>query len=130
MSTRRDDWVEDDIVMEDGESKSLRPYLVTGGRTRTEVDGLAFETLVEKPNGGLATDLRFESAKVIDLCDAPISVAEISAHLSIPLGSAMVLIGDLIGAGHLKSHKTFNAKAAPDSGVSLIKRIIAGVKQL
>lgn len=128
--SRRDDWVEDDVVFVDEEAKPLRPYLLTGGRTRTSVDGLAFETLVEQKNTSEAdkNELRFENVQVLDMCDSPISVAEISAHLSIPLGSTMVLIGDLIASGHLLSHRTINA--ASDVGVSLVNRIIAGVKQL
>ena len=127
--SRRDEWVEDDIVFEDEGSQTLRPYLLTGGRTRSAVDGLAFETLVEKGSESAQGDqLRFENAKLLDLCDAPISVAELSAHLSIPLGSTMVMIGDLVASGHLLSHRTINA--ASDAGVSLVTRIIAGVKQL
>lgn len=125
---RRDDWVEDDIVFEDEESQTLRPFLLTGGRTHANVDGIAFETLVEKTSNVDKSPLRFESAKVIAMCDEPISVAEISAHLSIPLGTAMVLIGDLVADGNLIAHRTINA--ATDAGVSLVTRIIAGVKQL
>lgn len=125
---RRDDWDEDDIVFEDGETRALRPYLLTGGRTRTNVDGLKFETLVEQTEQVDTSRLRFESAKLIDMCRKPISVAELSAHLSIPLGSTMVMIGDLIASGHLLSHRTINA--ASDAGVSLVTRIIAGVKKL
>jgi len=127
--SRRDDWVEDDIVFEDDESRSPRPYLLTGGRTHADVDGLVFETLVERVEVSAGKrGLRFEPAKVVDMCDDPISVAEISAHMSIPLGATMVLIGDLIASGHLISHRTINA--ASDAGVSLVTRIIAGVKQL
>jgi len=126
--SRRDEWVEDDIVFEDDESRALRPYLLTGGRTHAEVEGLAFETLVEQTGIGSTGRLRFESARVVEMSNAPISVAEISAHMSIPLGSTMVLIGDLIASGHLLAHRTINA--ASDAGVSLVTRIIAGVKQL
>lgn len=125
---RRDEWVEDDIVFEDEGAAALRPYLLTGGRTHTDVGDLKFETLVEKTDSVDRNNLRFESAKVIEMCDSPISVAEISAHMSIPLGSTMVLIGDMIAGGHLVSHRTYNA--ASDAGVSLVTRIIAGVKQL
>lgn len=125
---RRDDWVEDDIVFEDDASRTLRPYLLTGGRTHADIDDIAFETLVEKAGSVDKRRLRFESAQVIAMCDEPISVAEISAHLSIPLGTAMVLIGDLIADGNLIAHRTINA--ASDAGVSLVTRIIAGVKQL
>jgi len=127
--SRRDDWVEDDIVFEDDESQALRPYLLTGGRTHSEVKhGLVFETLVERVAGTDTSKLRFESAKAYSMCDSLISVAEISAHMSIPLGTTMVLISDLIDSGHLVSHRTINA--ASDAGVSLVTRIIAGVKQL
>ena len=125
---RRDDWVEDDVVFEEEGSRTLRPYLLTGGRTHGDVDGLVFETLVQTTDTTDKAGLRFESAKVIDMCDAPISVAEISAHMSIPLGTTMVLISDLIADGQLRSHRTINA--ASDAGVSLVTRIIAGVKQL
>ena len=127
--SRRDDWIEDDVVFEDDNSRAVRPYLLTGGRTHADVEGLVFETLVERVDGKVDKQgLRFESAKVVDMCDAPISVAEISAHMSIPLGATMVLIADLIASGYLISHKTINA--ASDAGVSLVTRIIAGVKQL
>lgn len=125
----RDDWDEDDIVFEDEEAAPLRPYLVTAGRTRTNVDGLAFETLVERTDS-VPEGLRFESAKLLELNTATsrLSVAELSAHLSIPLGTTMVLVGDLIADGHLRAHRTINAESLKD--VSLVTRIIAGVKQL
>ena len=126
--SRRDDWVEEDIVFEDAESTALRPFLLTGGRTRAAVSGLQFETLVEPSTTNSVDDLRFEAAEVMRLCDHAISVAEISAHLSIPLQSTMVLIGDLISSGHLRAHQTVDV--ASESGVSLVERLIAGVKQL
>ena len=125
---RRDDWDDDDIVIENEESRTLRPFMLTGGRTQVTVDGLEFETLVERTDHGDPSELRFESAQVIGLCADPLSVAEISAHLSIPIGSTMVLVSDLIASGHLLSHRIYNADSDP--GVSLITRIIAGVKQL
>lgn len=125
---RRDEWVADDIVFEDDASTTLRPYLLTGGRTQTSVDGVEFETLVERVADTDLTGLRFESAKVLQLCTTSLSVAEISAHMSIPLGSTIVLVGDLIASGHLLSHRTHNAEL--DSSAGLLARIIAGVKQL
>ncbi|MEM7096517.1 MAG: DUF742 domain-containing protein [Actinomycetota bacterium] len=124
---RRDDWIAEDIVFEDDRSRALRPFLVTGGRTTTDTD-LEYETLVEATGAAVREPLRFESAQVVARCTEPLSVAEISAHLSIPLGSALVLVGDLVEAGHLLSHHTHNAES--DAGFSLVTRIIAGVKQL
>lgn len=123
----RDDWDDDDIVFEDEVAAPLRPYLVTSGRTRATVEGLAFETLVERV-GEPDPAVRFESADILARSEQPISVAELSAHLSIPLGTAMVLVGDLVADGRLRAHRTINAGATAD--VSLVTRIIAGVKQL
>lgn len=125
---RRDEWIDDDVVLEGEAAPAVRPFLLTGGRTQTTVAGLEYETLVERIDGTDVSRLRFESAQVVDLCDAPLSVAEVSAHLSIPLGTAMVLVGDLVADGHLEAHHTYNAET--DAGVGLLTRIIAGVKQL
>lgn len=124
---RRDEWIDEDVVFEDDPARALRPFLMTGGRTRVSVDDLEFETLVER-TGDAPSALRFESARIVEMCTSALSVAEVSAHLSIPLGSAMVIVGDLIADGHLLAHRTYNAES--DSGISLVTRIIAGVKQL
>ena len=56
-----------------------------------------FETLVQStPRGrSVHTTLAPEWAAIVDLCQSPISVAEISAHLHIHLGVARVLVGDM-----------------------------------
>ena len=44
--------------------------------------------------------------QILKLCvDSP-SVAEIAAHLFLPLGVARVLIGDLVSQGYLRVHAT------------------------
>ena len=71
----------------------VRPYLATGGRTASAVEGLHIETMVQSTDA--PTSARFEAAKVLAMCDEPISIAEISAHLAMPLGTVKVLVGDL-----------------------------------
>ncbi len=104
----------------------IRPYLATAGRTTSRVEGLKLETLVQQT--GTTPSTRFESTKVYQLCQLPISLAELSAHLSMPLGSVKVIVGDLISSGDLKAHRTVDGSSSDD--VQLITRLISGVRKL
>lgn len=104
----------------------IRPYLATAGRTASRVDGLKLETMVQRTSAD--APVRFEAAKVYQLCQLPISIAEISAHLGMPSGSVKVIVGDLISSGDLKAHRTVDGSNADD--VQLITRLISGVRKL
>ena len=83
--------VEDDLV--------IRPFLLTGGRTRPARDDLRVETLVRSNPGVMTALLRFEARQIVELCHRPTSVAEISAALRLPLGVVRVLVSDLMANG-------------------------------
>jgi sulfur carrier protein ThiS len=80
----------------------VRPFVITGGRTRAADASLKVETMVQAV-GGTRDDLNFESARIVDLCYEPISIAEIAAELGIPLGVAVVVVGDLVDADYLEA---------------------------
>jgi hypothetical protein len=107
-----------------------RSYVYTRGRTRSNVD-LPLETLVRvTPQGqSAAPRLALERKKIVSLCTAPISIAEVSAHLSIPLGVARVLVGDMTEEGFLQSFKpqTQNGER-PD--LKLLERVLDGLQAL
>jgi hypothetical protein len=77
----------------------IRPFLLTGGRTRPVQDGLRVETLIQARPGALAATLRFEARQIVELCQQPTSVAELAAALRVPLGVARVLVSDLVADG-------------------------------
>lgn len=104
----------------------IRPFMATAGRTTSRIEGLKLETLVQRV--GSNAEVRFESAKVYKLCELPISIAELSAHLRIPSGSVKVIVGDLISSGDLKAHRTVDGSSSDD--VQLITRLISGVRKL
>ncbi len=81
----------------------VRPFVITGGRTRATDSSLRMETLVQTSGGGHGR-VTFEHARVVDLCRDPLSIAEIAAKLPVPLGVAMVLVDDLVGRGCLSVH--------------------------
>lgn len=75
-----------------------RSYVLTGGRTRPAVD-LPIETLlVPTPKGlGSIEQLTAENQSIMNLCtNSSLSIAEVAAHLHLPLGVTRVLAGDLV----------------------------------
>ncbi len=73
----------------------LRPFIMTEGRTRPLHEGLRVETLVHALPSALSAPLRFERRQIVELCQTPLSLAEIAAALHVPLGVARVLVADL-----------------------------------
>ncbi len=108
----------------------VRPYTVTGGRTRSTGTDLPMETLVTVNDRGrvLAPALRFERADVVALCAAIQSVAEVSARLGLPLGVARVLVGDLHAEGLLDIHRPVLDQAGPDA--VLLGKVLDGLQSI
>jgi hypothetical protein len=125
MSTFGDD--DDD----EGPVLRVRSYVLTQGRTRSNAD-LPIETLVKvTPQGISATPrLQLERKKIVALCNSPLSIAEISAHLSIPLGVARVLVGDMAEEGFLQSYKPQHAQTGERPDLKLLERVLDGLQAL
>jgi hypothetical protein len=111
------------------ELRLVRPYALTGGRTRAKVGDLPIEALIVAavPVGERAM-LRHEARRIVDMCDAPISVAEISARINVPLGVARVLVGDLVADGLVEVHRMEHGNGRPD--VRLLERVLDGLQAL
>jgi len=75
----------------------VRPFIITGGRTRASDESLRVETKVQST--GRERTLDYERARIVDLCFDPCSIAEIAAEMRMPLGVVVVLVGDLVDAG-------------------------------
>jgi hypothetical protein len=128
MDEVRDAWESDESGTE---ANLVRPYTLTAGRTNTRVD-LPLEAPIRTLEFGPAprwpgNDVR---AKILGLgVDSP-SVAEIAARLSLPLGVARVLIGDLVMQGYLRVHTTLGESASTDERRELIGRTLRGLRAL
>ena len=113
------------------EPSLVRPYTLTAGRTNSRVK-LPLEAPVEtlespKSARWPGNDVR---AQILRLClDSP-SVAEIAAHLSLPLGVARVLVGDLVMQGYLRVHTTLGDSTTNDERRELIGRTLRGLRAL
>ena len=109
----------------------VRPYTLTAGRTDSRVN-LPLEALIEavvsdKPQRWPGNDVR---AQICALCATSPSVAEIAAHLSLPVGVARVLIGDLVSSGHLRVRATLSDRSTIDERRELIGRTLRGLRAL
>jgi len=109
----------------------VRPYTLTAGRTDSHVE-LAWEAPVATVTPPRAphwphTDVR---TQIVAMCDRRPSVAEIAAHLALPLGVARVLVGDLVMQGYVTVHDTLAEAATVDERRELIGRTLRGLKAL
>ncbi len=117
----------------------VRPYMLTMGRTTAAVN-LEIETIVRavgvtdgRPaiviDPARARRLGPETRRIIELCHRPLSVAELSAHLRLPLQVIKVLVGDLVADGLVTTHsQTAEVAGRPD--LVLLERVLEGLQRL
>ena len=121
-------WERDDT----DEPQLVRPYTLTAGRTDSRIYPpleAPVETVLAptKPPRWPGNDVR---GQILTKCvDSP-SVAEIAAFLSLPLGVARVLIGDLVTQGYLRVHTTLGDSTTIDERRELIGRTLRGLRAL
>ncbi|MGH3625177.1 MAG: DUF742 domain-containing protein [Sciscionella sp.] len=108
----------------------VRPYTRTGGRTRPDYD-LAIEALVSTSARGMRSDVTFppEHQSICGLCTDARSVAEVAAHLRLPLGVARVLIGDLASLGLVMVHQS-TAVVGDRPSREFLERVLSGLRRL
>ncbi|MET8008536.1 DUF742 domain-containing protein [Streptomyces sp. NPDC005271] len=114
----------------------VRPYSLTGGRTRSG-HVLLVETFVaslESPDGrlelatsGLNARMLPEIRAIVDVCRRMRSVAEVSALLKMPLGVVRVLLSDLADQGKIRVYGT-GRSGQPDR--ALLERVLGGLRRL
>ena len=110
----------------EAEDESLvRPFVITGGRTRHATVHLRVEALVVATQAESDAELQFEHAAILAACRQPISVAEVAARIDVPLGVAQILVGDLADAGLVRVHE-----ATPSATPALLLRMIDAVRAL
>lgn len=69
-----------------------------------------------------------EQAALLRLCAAPLSVAEVSAYLSLPFSVVTVLLTDMLAAELVQARFPIVRKALPDR--SLLEAVMHGLQRL
>ncbi|MET8558744.1 MULTISPECIES: DUF742 domain-containing protein [unclassified Streptomyces] len=121
----------------DRKPSRVRPYSLTGGRTRfghvllVETFVAALEAPQERPelvNGDLRTKVMPEMRAIVELCRRMRTVAEIAALLRMPLGVVRVLLSDLADQGKIRVYGTGQQPGQPDR--ALLERVLSGLRRL
>jgi hypothetical protein len=109
-------------------SLRVRPYAITGGRTRPR-HHLLVETLISVPNYDpqFSASLLPESQALYERARETTSIAELSAHLTIPLGVIRVLLSDLAASEMVFIHPTGYSYSYDQN---ILGRILDGLKKL
>jgi hypothetical protein len=124
----------------------VRPYSLTGGRTRFG-HVLLVETLVastagtvaaleapperrELTAGSLTNRVMPEMRAIVELCRRMRTVAEIAALLQMPLGVVRVLLSDLADQGKIRVYGTGTGHGVGRPDRALLERVLSGLRRL
>jgi hypothetical protein len=108
----------------------VRPYTLTGGRSRPFTSGLNLLTHVEAlyaPDADLVA-LQPEQRAILGLTRTATSLAEIAARVDLPVGVVRVLVGDLVQANLVSTFEADAAVRAPDDDI--LQAVIDGLRAL
>lgn len=102
----------------------VRPYTVSNGRTKPSV-ALDMLSMVRATGRTLKVDLTPEHSLALDLSRAPVTVAEIGAHLRLPVAVAKILLSDLIDQGAVTARPP--DPAADPADRDILQRVLDGL---
>jgi len=118
------------------ETRTVRPYAVTGGRVRSANIELPLEALVEVlPGSRGASGLTPEKKAILEHATANyISIAELSALLHLPLGVVKILVSDMSDSEYIRIHSStpmdVNTGQSPALSLSVLESVLNGISAL
>jgi hypothetical protein len=120
----------ENVWLDEDAGPVVRPYAMTRGRTRPTTGAFDLIALImaTQPAPAMDAGLGPEHVTIINLCARPQSVAEISAHLDLPVGIVRVLLGDLLEGGFILVREPRRAAQTPSEPV--LKAVISGLRSL
>jgi hypothetical protein len=109
----------------------VRPYALVRGRTRTsDSAAIPVEAIVVTEADTEGSALVLERFAIVQLCRRPHSVAEVSAHLRLPVGVVRVLVADLAAEGLVHVNLPLDPRADGVVDRGLLERVLAGLEAL
>lgn len=120
---------------DDAAGPLVRPYAMTGGRTRPGSAGARLDLIAQiVAERGAMEDLADpalapEHTAILALCRRePLSVAELAADSDLPVGVVRVLLGDLLALGSVRVHIPVPPAQLPDEHI--LREVINGLRAL
>ncbi|WP_408055961.1 DUF742 domain-containing protein [Streptomyces blattellae] len=95
-----------EVAADNSTGRLVRPFTLTGGRTRpSRADFTLITTLTAvDPPPVRAPRPQPEQARILRRCAEPIAVAELAAHLDLPVSVVVIMLCDLLEAGLITAH--------------------------
>lgn len=123
MKHGRDSWYDDEA------GPLVRPYTVTRGRTQSARIDLNLITLVVTAASENAS-MDPEYADILRLCHYPLSIAEISAKLELPITVIKILVADLIEQGYLNFSSPPSPLNTETPDMNILQAVLDGIRRL
>jgi Protein of unknown function (DUF742) len=105
-----------------------RLYVITGGRSGSSAPSLLDLVTLIVAASGPKPGMQPEHEVVMRLCHAPLSVAEISAYLSLPVSVITVVLSDLLAENLVQARAPVPPTQLPAR--ALIEAVIDGLQKL
>lgn len=113
---------------EPGHGRLIRPYSLTGGRTRPSRSDLTMTSqVIAVPSVEPRTDVEPEAQRILAHCSHPLAVAEVASRTGLPLGVVRILLSDLMDQGHVMVYTSQWRRGRPNAEAlrTIIDRIRA-----
>ena len=120
--------VENEFWFDEDAGPLVRPYAVARGRTRPTRHDLEMTTLVLSANTDRHVNVDREYAHILQMCQRPLSIAEVSATLNLPLVVVKVLLSDLIDWGLIIFRSPPRTSDVPR--IELLQAVLDGIRKL
>lgn len=119
-----DQWVDDHA------GPLVRPYALARGRTTPATGKFDLISLVIATRAAPTHEVGLgpEHLAIVSLSQWPLSVAEVAAHLNLPLGTIRVLLGDLLERQLVQVREPRPTPELPDD--SVFEAVISGLMAL
>ncbi|KJK56139.1 DUF742 domain-containing protein [Saccharothrix sp. ST-888] len=105
-----------------------RLYVITAGRSRPPEEAVVDLVTLIVARATPQPSMQPEHAAILRMCHAPLSVAEISAHLSLPMSVVTVLLADLLATDRVEARAPIQAARLPD--LELLEAVMHGLQRL
>lgn len=114
--------------MQDDGGPLVRPYFLTGGRSQPSRRNLELITLVMAMTRIVKEPVSPEYVEIMEICQQPASVAEVSAKLKVPLVVVKIMLSDLIERGYLITSSPPVTSDIPSP--ELLQAVLYGLRRL
>ncbi|MEU0055313.1 DUF742 domain-containing protein [Streptomyces sp. NPDC006334] len=116
----------------DEAGRLVRPFALTGGRTRPSRADFTLITTVTAvdPPPERATRPQPEHARIVRMCARPVAVAELAALLDLPVSVVVIMLCDLLEAGLITAQPPRPVTGGGGPDLELLQKVRDGLDRI